>query len=137
MAAKRIGHTLEILESCLVVVKMNPEDPVPRWARGEFVAVTKTATELSIVCAEAGIPDDVIAERGWTGFRLTGPLAFDQVGVIASITAPLDAARVPVFVISTYDTDYLLIKSEHLETASEALKAGGHRIVTSSSALVG
>jgi hypothetical protein len=131
------SYTLEILQSGLAVVKLAPEDSVPRWAKGEFVAITKTASELSIVCAEDGIPDDVVAERGWTGFRLAGPLSFDQVGVIAAITAPLDAAEVPVFVVSTYDTDYLLIKSDQLEAASDALNASGHRIVTSSSALVG
>jgi hypothetical protein len=137
MATRAAGYTLEILQSDLAIVKLKPEDSVPRWAQGEFVAITKTATELSIVCAQSGIPDDVEAERGWTGFRLAGPLAFDQVGVIASITAPLDAAQVPIFVVSTYDTDYLLIKSDHLDSASEALTASGHRIVTSSSALVG
>ena len=137
MATRAAGYTLEILQSDLAIVKLKPEDSVPRWAKGEFVAITKTATELSIVCAQSGIPDDVEAERGWTGFRIAGPLAFDQVGVIASITAPLDAAQVPVFVVSTYDTDYLLIKSDHLDSASEALTASGHRIVTSSSALVG
>ena len=137
MAIRAAGYTLEVLQTGLAVVKLSPGDSVPRWAQGEFVAITKTATELSIVCAEAGIPDDVEAERGWTGFRLAGPLAFDQIGIIASITAPLDAAEVPVFVVSTYDTDYLLIKSDQLESASEALQASGHRIVTSSSALVG
>jgi len=137
MATRAAGYTLEVLQSGLAVVKLGPEDSVPRWARGEFVAITKTATELSIGCAEAGIPDDVEAERGWTGFRLAGPLSFDQIGIIASITAPLEAVEVPVFVVSTYDTDYLLITSDQLESASEALQASGHRIVTSSSALVG
>jgi hypothetical protein len=137
MATRADGYSLEVLQSGLAIVKLDPEDSVPRWAQGEFVAITKTATELSIVCAEAGIPEEVDAERGWTGFRLAGPLSFDQVGVIASITAPLNAAKVPVFVVSTYDTDYLLIKSDHLESASEALTESGHRIVTSSSALVG
>ena len=137
MAIRAAGYTLEVLQSGLAIVKLDPDDSVPQWVKGEFVAITKTAAELSIVCAEDGIPDYVVAERGWTGFRLAGPLAFDQVGVIAAITTPLDAAEVPVFVVSTYDTDYLLIKSDHLESASDALKASGHRIVTSSSALVG
>ena len=137
MATRAEGYTLEELQSGLAVVKLNPDDPVPRWAQGEFVAVTKTATELSIVCAEAGIPEDIDAERGWTGFRVAGLLSFDQIGVIASITAPLNAADVPVFIVSTYDTDYLLIKSDCLKLASMALMDSGHRIVTSSSALVG
>ena len=137
MATRAASYTLEILQSGLAIVKLDPDDSVPRWAKGEFVAITKTATELSIVWAEDGIPEEGVAERGWTGFRLAGPLSFDQVGVIAAITAPLDAAEVPVFVVSTYDTDYLLIKSDQLEAASDALNASGHRIVTSSSALVG
>ena len=122
-------YTLETTDAGLAVARLGPGDPVPDWAQGDFVAITRTRTELSVVCADSLVPDDVTVERGWTAMRVTGPLPFDHVGVITSITAPLHAAHVPVFVISTYDTDYVLIKSDQLEDASAALAAYGHTIV--------
>lgn len=113
------------------IVRLDPEDPVPQWAiavRG-FVSITRTAEELSIVCPEPAVPDGPRAERGWALIRLHGPVPFDQTGVLASLAAPLAAAGVGIFAISTFDTDYLLVKAGQLAKACEALVLEGHDVV--------
>jgi len=91
--------------------------------------VVRTGDELSIVCAEDRIPDGVRAERGWLALKLEGPFPFVMTGVLASFLQPLAEAEIPIFAISTFDTDYVLIKPEHLEAAVEALGAAGHEKV--------
>lgn len=109
------------LKDRMAVCRLAPDAPVPDWARGEFVSVTRTADELSVVCAEAGVPRDVTAERGWRGLKVQGPLDFGLVGVLASLLAPLAEADIPVFVVSTYDTDYILVREADLGRAVEVL----------------
>jgi hypothetical protein len=90
--------------------------------------MTRTADELSIVCTEAAVPDDVAASRGWRRLRFEGPLPLDQTGILASVTAPLASARVSVFAVATYDTDYVLIPDAQRGAAIAALEAAGHTI---------
>lgn len=98
----------------------------PTWARGSFVSVTGTEDELSVVCAAEAVPADLVADRGWRVVKIVGPFAFTTVGVLASLAAPLAQAGVSLLAISTYDTDYLLVKSENLAAATTALGAAGH-----------
>ena len=88
--------------------------------------MVRTRDELSIVCAEDRIPDGVRAERGWLALKLEGPFPFSMTGVLASFLQPLAEAQIPIFAISTFDTDYVLIKRETLEQAVVALGAAGH-----------
>jgi hypothetical protein len=88
----------------------------------------RTASELSVVCAAAGVPDDVRAERGWRALAVEGPLDLALTGVLASLLVPLAHAGVSIFAVSTYDTDYVLVRSERLADALEALRGAGHRI---------
>lgn len=81
-----------------------------------------------MVCPAARVPSGVQREGGWRCLRVRGPLAFTEIGVLASLAAPLAAAGVPIFVLSTFDTDYLLIPGDRLETALAALDAAGHRL---------
>ena len=105
---------------------------VPAWAlEREFFCVVHTRDELSIVCTEDvcpadRLPDGAVAERGWLALKLEGPFPFSMTGVLASFLQPLAEARIPIFAISTFDTDYVLIKRENLEQAVAALGAAGH-----------
>jgi uncharacterized protein len=119
---------LRLLEDRLAVCRLGPDAPVPDWAGGELTSITRTPSELSVVCAEAGVPADEVAERGWRALEVAGPLSFELTGVLASLSAPLAGARVSVFAIATYDTDYVLVKELDLERAAAALDAAGHTV---------
>ena len=109
--------------------RLGPEAPVPAWAAsGPLVSVTRTAEELSVVCGEEEVPAGVRCERGWRCLRVQGPLALAEIGVLSSLVAPLAAARISVFVVSTYDTDNLLVKEELLGVARAVLAEHGHTI---------
>lgn len=100
---------------------------MPDWAlRGPFFSVTATAEEVSIVCPAAEVPADVPHESGWACFKLHGPFPFSQTGILASFVQPLSDRAIPVFAISTFDTDYVLVKREWVEKAVEALQEAGH-----------
>lgn len=122
--------TLDVLPEPFAVVRLAADAAVPEWARGggALVSVTRTAGELSIVCPEAAVPPDLPAQRGFRGLRVRGPLDFAAVGVLASLAAPLAAAGVSLFALSTYDTDYLLVRAADLERALAALAGAGHAL---------
>ena len=110
----------------LAVCRFPADAPLPVWvlhAEAAFWSLTRTPDELSVVCAEDDLPPSVDShvERGWRAFQVEGPLPFTLTGVIAGLTAPLAAAGVPVFVISTYDSDVLLVKTADLDRAREVL----------------
>lgn len=108
------------------VCRLEPSEPFPSWAAGEFLSLTRTPEELSVVCAADAVPEDVRVERGWAALELAGPFEFQATGVLASFLAPLAAEGVPVFAISTYDTDWVMVPAARLGDALRALKAAGH-----------
>ena len=89
--------------------------------------MTQSTSELSIVCEEHRVPVGVRVELGWFALKLEGPFPFSMTGVLASFLDPLAEAKIPVFAISTFDTDYVLVKREDLERAKKALAAAGHQ----------
>lgn len=100
---------------------------------GEFSCIVRTPGETSIVTAENLVPPDlegIAVEGGWVAFELEGPFPFAMTGVLASFIHPLAKASVPVFAISTFDTDYVLIKNENLKQALTALGEAGHRLIS-------
>jgi uncharacterized protein len=107
---------LELLRSEFSISRLDADAPLPEWACGEFLSITRTADELSIV--HEG--------RGFRCLKVEGPLDFSLVGILASLAATLARAEVPVFAISTFDTDYLLVRTEQMERAIAALQADGH-----------
>ncbi|HEV8433407.1 MAG TPA: ACT domain-containing protein [Thermoanaerobaculia bacterium] len=117
--------TLSFLPGRFAVCRLGAHDAVPDWAGGAFVSITRTEDELSIVCDESSVPDDVQAERGWTCLKVLGPLPFEMVGVAAALTAALAAASVSVIVVGTFDTDYLLVKEALRAKAIAALEGAG------------
>jgi hypothetical protein len=120
--------TLSVLPETLSVCRLGPDDAVPAWARGgDFRAVTRTSSELSIVCADDSVPAAVTANRGWRAIGVDGTLDFALTGVLAALASPLAAAGVSIFAVSTYDTDYVLVKQDTLDRAVAALAAAGHR----------
>jgi hypothetical protein len=112
------------------VLRLEATDAVPRWALDttDFVSITRTSDELSIVCPETAAPHDVRSERGWALLKLRGPFPFEQIGVMASFVNPLAAAGISIFSISTFDTDYILIKAVQVAAACQALTAAGHEL---------
>lgn len=122
------SQAFSILRGEWAVAQLAPDAPSPAWAMGPapFLSITRTATELSIVAPASAVPADVRAERGWALFKLQGPFAFDQTGILASFAAPLADAGIGLFALSTFDTDYLLVKTAQAPAAIAALLAAGH-----------
>jgi hypothetical protein len=118
----RVHHEL------LAIARLAPDAAVPAWARGDFVTVSRTPSELSVVCADAHVPAAVTAERGRVMFGIEGVVPMTTVGLLAALCGALAARRVPVFAISTYDTDYLLVHGERSGEARAALESLGHRV---------
>lgn len=121
---------ITVLDEELAVCRLPAGDPLPTWMAGPFVSVTRTINELTVVCATVSVPDLVTADKGWRGLRVEGPLPFSLVGVLAALSATLAASEISVFVISTYDTDYILVKDVDLVRAVVSLEAAGHDIGT-------
>jgi hypothetical protein len=119
---------IALLPETLAVCRLAPDAPSPEWPRGTFTSITRTADELSVVCDDDAVPADVRADRGWRVLRVEGPLPFELTGVAASLTAPLAEAKISVFLIATFDTDYLLVKEDVLAQAIGALRAAGHDV---------
>jgi uncharacterized protein len=110
---------------------MVADAPVPAWAQGaEFFSVVRTSDELSIVCPENRIDQSragMTVEGGWVALKLEGPIPFSMTGVLASFLQPLSEAQISIFAISTFDTDYVLVKEENLPRAVTALRSAGHQ----------
>lgn len=120
---------LSVLPDSLAIVRLSADATLPPWAtQGAFFSVTRTSDELSIVCIARQVPPGVAAETGWRALKVAGPFALSEVGVLAALTAPLAKASVSLFVISTFDTDYLLVAEKQLHAAIAALTGAGHRI---------
>ena len=118
-----------VLDDLLAVCRLAPEEPLPAWipVRG-FVSVTRTGHELSVVCAERAVPSGVRSEPGWRALEVAGPLDFGLTGILASFATPLAQAEISVFAISTFDTDYVLVKAPVMDAAVATLRAAGHSV---------
>jgi hypothetical protein len=122
--------TLSVLPETLAICRLDRDAAIPAWAMGEFVSITRTTDELSIVCDERAVPSGVKADRGWRALKIAGPLDLALTGVLASIAVPLAEAKINIFAISTFDTDYVLVKAERLDQAVGALRSAGHRVMS-------
>jgi len=116
---------LQLLPGNYVVCRLAPDEPVPSWALGDLVSTTRTPEELSILCRDTDVPGDVQSEPGWRCLRIAGKLDFSLVGVIARITTVLADAEISVFTISTFDTDYFLVRKIDLDRAMKAWNEAG------------
>jgi len=124
-----MGLTLTLLEGQSAVCRLPAGSALPAWfVPGALSHVSWTDEELSIVCDEGRVPEDVQCERGWRSLMLRGPFAFDLTGILAQVLQPLADADIGIFAVSTFDTDYVMVKQEHLRASLEALRAAGHAI---------
>ncbi len=120
---------LSLLPHKYAVCQLHPDKHIPYWALlGDFVSLTRTHEELSIVCQQDNVPDDIEAERGWHCVQVQGAFDFSVAGVHVSLAIPLAEADISVLAIATYATDYLLIKEENVERALHVLKQAGHYV---------
>ena len=120
---------LYVLDELYAIVRLEPDADLPDWLRGgHFWSATRTDSELSLVCREDDVPRDASAERGWCALELAGPLDFSLTGVVAALVTPLAEAEVPIFILSTFETDYLLVRERDLHRSVEALTSAGHEV---------
>jgi hypothetical protein len=123
--------TLSLLPETLAICRLEPGTPLPQWIpTNTFFSITGTDDELSLVCTMKAVPDDVKVDGDWRGFKLHGPFPFSLVGILNSVTIPLAQANIGIFAISTYDTDYVLIKESNLSLAITTLRDAGHTLHT-------
>ena len=120
---------MRILPVRLAVCYLSPDAVTPAWVtQGSFYSVTRTHEELSVVCDYAAVPAGVVCEGPWACLMVEGPLDFSLTGILAGLTVPLADAGIPIFVVSTYRTDYLLVPERDLDAALQALRAAGHTV---------
>lgn len=120
---------LTVLAERLLICRLDAGEEVPAWATGApFFSVTRTRDELSVVCPEDVVPESVPCELGWRALKLEGPFDLSMVGILASVASPLAAAGASIFAVSTFDTDYVLVREEQLDLAVDTLRASGHRV---------
>lgn len=120
---------LYVLDDLYAIVRLEPDAPLPGWARGgPFWSITRSESELSVVCRQDDVPADASAERGWCAFEVAGPLDFSLTGVVSSLVGPLADEGVPLFVVSTFETDYLLVREHDLQRSVETLTSAGHSV---------
>jgi len=122
--------TLRLLPATFAICRFEPDAAVPVWfPRRGFAAMIRTEGEFCVYCDESAVPQGVRAARGWRALQFVGPFDFSETGVIASVAGPLAEAGISISVLATYDTDYLFVRSEALESAAEILQAAGHHVV--------
>jgi hypothetical protein len=125
----RHALTLHLLPQTLAVCYLPAESAIPAWSQsGSLHAITRTPHELSIVCDLGSVPPDVRHEAPWRCLEVAGPLDFALTGILASLAAPLAESGIPLFALSTYRTDYLLIPAERIPAAINALQQAGHEV---------
>jgi len=114
--------TLSILPEKLGICHLDKKSPIPDWAKEiSFCSITRTPDELSIILPQDKIPGGVLTEKDWRAFKVEGPLGFVLTGIVSSLSGPLAEAKISIFYISTYETDYLMVKEENLEGAKKIL----------------
>ena len=117
------------LPGIYAIVRLNPDAAVPVWAtKGDLTSITRSADELSVVCPADNLPKDIDPGPRWICLKLEGPFPFSQTGILLSFIEPLSRNAVPIFAISTYDTDYVLIQEEFAGLALDTLREAGHEL---------
>ena len=117
------------LPGSYAIVRLASDAAVPNWAtKGEFTSITRTADELSIVCPTENLPPDIHSSHRWICLKLEGPFPFSLTGVLLSFIEPLSKNNIPIFAISTFDTDYVLVQEPDIDRALDALLHAGHKL---------
>jgi hypothetical protein len=125
-----IKLTLSVLEGNFAICRLDSAADIPAWAtEGRFFCVMRTYEELSIVCESKNAPLGARCEDGWRCLHVHGSFSFDLTGILNSLTTPLAEAGVGIFALSTFETDYVLVKEINLQRAIEVLKKAGHKVI--------
>jgi uncharacterized protein len=120
---------LTIVDGSYAVCRLDPADEIPPWAmRGPFFSISRTAAELSVICAEENVPEEQKCTGGWRLIRFEGPFGFDETGVLLAVASPLAEQGISILAVSTWDTDHVLIPAVRLADAEAALLSAGHRL---------
>ncbi|HEX4545559.1 MAG TPA: ACT domain-containing protein [Candidatus Acidoferrum sp.] len=129
MAAATRRFELTLLPERFAISRLAADAPIPSWAiEGPFFSLTHTDDELSVVCELSRVPAGVESQLGWRVLRVRGPFVLSEIGVLSALASPLARAKLSLFAISTFDTDYLLVAAETLAAAIVALEQAGHTI---------
>lgn len=124
------GLTLKLLDETYGVCSLEKDSEISPWiVEGNFLSITKTDEELSIVCEEKNISEGIKYEGGWKILKIEGKLDFALVGILAKISNIMAENNISIFAISTYDTDYILIKLNNINKAVELLKKENYNII--------
>jgi len=130
MPPKRLQLKFHLLPGPYAVVRLSHNAAAPAWAtKGDFTSITRTADELSIVCPADNVPKDIDSGPCRVCLKLEGPFPFSQTGVLLSFIQPLSDNGIPIFAISTYDTDYVLIQEDRMGSVMELLRQVGHELI--------
>lgn len=122
--------TMKLLNEKYGVCRLDTLENLPEWAfKSDFYSITKTRDELSIVCLEENIPSHINCEKNWRILKVEGPLDFSLIGILSSISSILAKEKISIFVISTFDTDYILIKEKDLSQAIRSLEGEDYTIL--------
>ncbi len=125
-----MGITLHLLPGEFAVCRLSSTEAAPAWAGSSvFSSVTRTADELSIICPVTQVPADIKTDAGWRVLKFQGPFAFTETGILASVLAPLAAAKISILATATFETDYLLVKEAQLDGVRKALEGAGHHLM--------
>ncbi|MGB6599031.1 MAG: ACT domain-containing protein [Candidatus Acidiferrum sp.] len=118
---------LSLLPESFTIVGLSPSAELPAWAtEGSFFSITRTSDELSIIVEDSRVPAGVQSQGGWRVIKVHGPFVLSEVGVLAALAGPLAASKISLLVVTTFDTDYLLVASENLAAAVSTLERAGH-----------
>lgn len=122
--------TMKLLKEKYGVCRLNKTELIPEWAKNsDFFSITKTSDELSIVCFEDNIPNDIKCEKDWRVLKIEGTLDFSLIGILASISTILAQKGISIFAISTYDTDYILVKNKDIDNAIDSLVKERYEVI--------
>lgn len=125
------GHVFEIARfpETLAIVRLPAGAEIPEWAESSSVfSITATATETSLVCAGRSVPKKARHEKPFTAFSVKGVVDLGAPGILVALLAPLAEAGISVFALSTYDTDWMLVRTGQADAAAEAWRRSGHTV---------
>lgn len=126
-----LKHTLRLLPQLYSICRLEPNGPIPFWALigDDFISLTRTRQELSIICLQENVPEGVQAARNWRCLKVEGAFDLSQPGVHASLAIPLAQAEISILAIATYATDHILVQETDLERTIHVLESAEHTIL--------
>lgn len=123
-------QTLKLLEDKFAIHSFAEDESIPTEVfKAPIYFIGKTYEELSIVCPEELTLDSIEREDGWMALEVMGPLAFSMTGIMSQISGSLANADISIFAISTFDTDYILVKQNTVEEAIKTLRKDGYKVI--------